>query len=405
MGKPSQSAGPKPSASDAVSLHSNPGGGESYRDAYRDIDDDDAPQLAVDDLPPSYGHALQEQQHPPSAATDEPSAPLVASVPNIPFIREDANTGARFYVNKLFEDPARLEQHIRQEAATPPRPYLRLVGTHTETTRDRKGKSESSTVTDFDVNVELTPFLYADAQYRRSWTSLRTVENGEKVRRGTVLAKRAPGAQQDIEVGGPDKPTLQEWCHRFGASPAGLRCFVLRRRMVGFDTAGVVYRLRRLVLDTNYRGHLVVELRTKNEVVECYNDARINRWRFHPWAFFLAVISLMIVFTWPYLWLRTKRWEVAVAEWPFSRTTDDGRKEYVSISEDQWYNMWARAIAKAVLEKRQATLDQEDLRRSQEPEPALNTGHAGVDGAVGLFRAGLSAMNEVNRHLGWGGDC
>lgn len=405
MGKPSEFAGSKPTASDAVSMHSNPG--QSYRDAFRDNDDDDTPQLAVDDLPPSYGHAVLQEPSIPSIS-DEPSAPLVSAPSDFeaPLIfREDANTRARFYIDRRLDDPARLEKHIEKEAALPPRPYIRLVGTHTETTRDRKGKTESSTVTDFDVNVELTPFLYSDAQYRKSWAYLRTVENSEKARRGTVFAKRAPGSSQDIEVGGTPKPTLQEWCHRFGASHAGLKCFVLRRRVVGFDEAGVVYKLRRMVSDTNYRGNLCVQLGTKNDYVECYNSAKINHWRFTPWIWWLTVLSLMFIFTWPYLWLRTKRWEVAVAEWPFSRTTEDGRKEYVSISEEQWYNMWARAICKAVLEKRQATLDQEDLRRSQEPEPALNTGHAGVDQAAGLFRAGLNAMNEVNRQLGWGGDC
>ncbi len=405
MGKPSDQTGSKPSTSDAVSLRTNPG--ESYRDAYHD-DDEDAPQLAIDDLPPSYDHALFQ---PP----DDPSAPLVAppepSPVGIPYFREDASTGTRFYLDRRLEDPARLEQHVRQLAAIPPRPYVRLIGTHTETTRDRKGKSETSTVTDFDVSVELTPFLYSDARYRRSWAQLRTVDNGEEVRRGTVLARRAVpsgslSAQDDIdiEVGG-GKPTLQEWCHRYAASHAGLKCFSLRRHMVGFDEAGVLARLRRMVHDTNYRGRLVVEVRVKGDRVECYNDVRTNRWRFTPWVWWLAVLSLMFLFTWPYLWLRTRRWEVAVAEWPFSRTAADGRREFVSISEEQWYNMWARAICKAVLEKRQTVLDQEDLRRAQEPEPALNTGHAAVDEAAGLFRAGVGAMNEVNRQLGWGGDC
>ena len=67
--------------------------------------------------------------------------------------------------------------------------------------------------------------------------------------------------------------------------------------------------------------------------------------------------------------------------------------------------MWARAICKAVLERRQTVLDQADLQRAEQSDPPLNTGHAGVDEAAMIFRAGISAMNEVNRHLGWGGDC
>lgn len=405
MGKPSDATGSKGTApgADAVPLVSNPG--ESYRDTYHD--DEDVPQLGIDDLPPSYGHALSE-------ISDDPTAPLTASTDfrtaaslstEIPWLKENANSGARFYVDPHLEDPAQLEKHIRQLATTPPRPYIRLLGTHTETTRDSKGKTERNTVTDFDVRVDLTPYLYSNAQYRRSWTQLRTVENTEKVKRGTVFPTRAPGSVHSIEVGTEPKPTLQEWCHRFAASPAGLKCFVLRREMVGFDTAGVIYRLRRLVNDTNYRGHVNVQLQVKDELVECYNDARVNHWRFTTWIWWLAALTFTFLLTWPYLFFFTKRWEVAIAEWPFSAVADDGTRSYVSISEEQWYNLWARAICKAILEKRQTTLDQADLQRAEQPVPPLNTGHAGVNEAAGIVRAGIGAMNEINRHLGWGGDC
>ena len=175
--------------------------------------------------------------------------------------------------------------------------------------------------------------------------------------------------------------------------------------MVGFDKAGVIWKLRRLVNDTNYRGRVKIELEVKDDLIECYNEARINYWRFTSWIWWLAALTFMFIFTWPYLFFRTKRWEVVVAEWPFSAVTSDGTRAYVSISEEQWYNMWARAICKAVLEKRQTVLDQGDLQRAEQSEPALNTGHAAVSEASTIFRAGINAMNEINRQLGWGGDC
>ncbi|KAI8947782.1 hypothetical protein F4801DRAFT_559253 [Xylaria longipes] len=399
MGKPKFSQGD--SFSDAVSLHSNPG--ESS--AVAPYVDDDAPEINIDDLPPNYSDAVESSEAAPILA---PGSALNGTVRPHDLdckIVTDQNSGAQTCVAKSVEDPGRLETYIRQLSGIPPRPYVKLVGTHTETSRDSKGKQEKNTVTDFDVTVELTPYLFADAQYRRSWSELRTVDGSEKVRRGTVLARRGEGSNQSIEVGADAKPTLREWCHRFAASPAGLKCFTFQRRMVGFDEEGVKHRLEELVRRTNYRGHLNVQLITKDDRIHFYNDAKINRWRLTPWIQWMFILTLTIIFSWPYLFFRTKRWEVVVADWPFSRIDESGNKEYVSISEDQWYNLWAQAIYRAVLEKRQTLLGQPDLRRAHEAEPAFDTGNTSVDGALGLFRAGIHAMNEVNRQLGWGGDC
>ncbi|KAK7953180.1 hypothetical protein PG996_014075 [Apiospora saccharicola] len=387
MGKPSDAAG---SASRPVSLHTNPG--QTFSNDY---DHQDAPELNLDDLD---------------------DLPLSTAMPCLPRsydslvqpFQKDCNTGRTYYIDPRLEQPKQLETHLTYWAHKPPRPYLKIVGTHRQVTRKSgDNKNETKTVTDFDVAVEMTPYLYSNAQYRTSWQRLRTVDNGEKVRRGTVLQKRAPGAAQHIEVGGAPKPTLEEWCHRFCAHHAGLKCFALKREMTGFDFETVQERLRSLVRDTNYRGSLSVYLETKDELVEVYNDASINRWRLTSWVQWLFYLTLLFVFSWPYLWLRTKRFEVAVSEWPFSRMASNGNgdREYVSISEDQWYNMWGRAVRNAVLEKRQAVLDQADLRRAHEPQATFESGSATMDSAVGFVRAGVSAMNEVNRQLGWGYDC
>ncbi|KAI0155549.1 hypothetical protein BJ166DRAFT_499572 [Pestalotiopsis sp. NC0098] len=391
---------PKAAADDAVSLHTNPGDSETFLP----YNDDDAPELdidALDELPPVYSDVIEE-------ASSSAEAPLLggeASSSSAPAARSssqyrphstDAGTGAEYFIDGRLETPAKLEKHVRHLAAKPPRPFIQILGTHQASKKKSDGKSETVRETDFDITVELTPYLYSNAQYGKSWTQLRTVDNAEKVHRGTSLRKRAPGSKQDLEVGGAPKPSLEEWCHRFCASHAGLKCFALRREMTGFDFAKVKEELHALVRSTNYRGNLQITLGSRDAVVEIYNEARINRWRLIGWLRFLFFITLTFLFAWPYLFFRTKRWEVAVAEWPFSRMAEGSAREYVSINEAQWYNLWGRAIIKAVLEKRQTTLDQADLRRSQEPEPNFETGNATVDGAMGIFRAGMSAMNELS---------
>jgi len=390
MGKPKPS-GPNRSGSGSVELHPQPPSDRFV--------DDDAPELQVDDLPPLYDDVAGHLD-------DEERVPLVLNPPPfpgmIPFHIKDSNTGAEGYINSLLDnEPKILEQHVRHWAKIPPRPFIRLHGTHRQQV-DENGKKESRTITDFDIQVELTPYLFSDTTNGTSFLELRTVENGDKARRGTVWPTRAPGSTQSLEVGLPAKPTLEEWCHRYQASHAGLKCFSLQRRMTGFDYEKVKQKLESLVRDTNYRGHLTITFPVKDEYVKVFNDCKTNRWRMTKWIMWLCVLTLMFIFTWPYLYFRTKYFEVMTADWAYSVSDDNGRKKFVSISEDQLYNLWGRAIYRAVLEKRQCTLDQQDLIAAEGAPPVFcDTGVVGGS----LLRAGLAAMNEVNRQLGWGGDC
>ncbi|KAH8881686.1 hypothetical protein GQ53DRAFT_832186 [Thozetella sp. PMI_491] len=390
MGKLSPSLRP---GDDAVSLH-------TQSDRYLD---DDAPELVDDDLPPLYEEA---------AASSSSSAPLLPAAPaqahpaayvaNLAFHQRDANTGSEFCIDRrLDNDPKFLARQVEAWAETPPRPFVRMVGTHRETV-DNKGKKERKSVVDFDIWVELTPYLYSDATHHAAWKELRAVENSDKVRRGTVLRKRAPGAKQSLEVGLPDKPTLEEWYHRYCASHTGLKCFAVQRRMVGFDEARLKEKLQNMIRATNYRGSLDITFPVKDGVIQVYNDCKTNQWRLTTWVFWLCIFTLMFLFTWPYLFFRTKRFEVVFVDWHFSRLGDNDRREFVSISEDQLYNMWGRAINRAVLSKRQGTLDQTDLQAAEGADPTF--ANPIVDGAVSFVRAGISAMNEVNRQLGWGYD-
>ncbi|KAK3385384.1 hypothetical protein B0H63DRAFT_182142 [Podospora didyma] len=395
MGKPSDPLAPRPS-DDAMSLHSQSGSHLGFAPGFVD---DDAPELQVDDLPPLYEDSVDV-----GSSSSAPLLPHTTPLGMISTHKEDANTGAKFYLDsRLDTNPKFLEEHIRWWAETPPRAYVKLLGTHTQTV-DNNGKKEKKTVTDFEVLVELTPYLFSDPTYLSSWRELRTVENSEKARRGTVLRKRAPGAKQNIELGLADKPTLPEWCHRFCASAAGLKCLTLQRRVVGFDEEKVRQKLEALVRGTNYRGHLAISFPLKDARIDVYNDCKTNAWRLTAWIWWLCILTLMFIFTWPYLYFRTKRFEVIYADWHYSRIAANGRREFVSIDEDRWYNMWGRAISNAVLEQRQCTLNQQDLINSQGAAVPVASGNTIVDGALSFVRAGVTAMNEVNRHLGWGHD-
>lgn len=394
MGKPT-SPMPRPPG-DAMSLHTQPG------DRFLD---DDAPELQVDDLPPLYDDAIDPSNSSSAPLLGAPEAypPALNAAIYQQIAPQSTDNNTEWYMDTRLDNDAKLlAQYVESWALTPPRPFVRVYGSHSQQVEDRDGKKERRAITDFDVQVELTPYLYSDATNRMSFRELRTVDNFEKARRGTVFACRAPGARASLEVGLPEKPTLMEWCHRYCASHAGLKQFTLRRRMVGFDEAKVREKLTALVRGTHYHGSLQITFPTQNEEVSVYNECKFNLWRAKTWLRWVCYLTFMWVFIWPYLLLRTKKFEVVVAEWPFSVPAEGGRKKYASISEDQWYNMWGRAINRAVLEKRQTILDQQDLLASQGAEPVFSS--AMGDGAMGLLRAGVSAMNEVNRQLGWGYD-
>jgi hypothetical protein len=181
--------------------------------------------------------------------------------------------------------------------------------------------------------------------------------------------------------------------------------FSLTRQVTGLDSSYLHETLKSLIKNTNYRGHLSISFPVENKESKIYSSTWQNRWRLTPWIYMIFYITLLFIFTWPYLFFATKRWAVIKVDWAFSKTDSQGRKTYATVSEKKWYATWAGCIEKAVLQKRQGILTEEDLAKANAPEQEFRSGHEGVDTAVGLFGAGLQAYNQVNRSLGWGGDC
>jgi len=57
-----------------------------------------------------------------------------------------------------------------------------------------------------------------------------------------------------------------------------------------------------------------------------------------------------------------------------------------------------------VLDRRQGTLDQSDLRAAEALGPSFDGLALGEGAASDLLRAGINAMGVVNRQFGWGGN-
>ncbi|KAM0549778.1 hypothetical protein ACHAPJ_009217 [Fusarium lateritium] len=319
-------------------------------------EDEQQPSPYLDDPPPSYTVIDNETPH----ANPFDLLPMSVSSLGLHPYKGTSKDNTVYYLDKRLDtDPEFLEHHINDLSKEPPRPYVRIQGLHNETKKSGEER-QSKNVTDFDIHVELTPLLYEEMATRRSWRRLRAVNNFDKVRRGTVTSTRAPGFGGS---GPPEEgtPGVAEWCHRYCANKAGLKAFVLERRLTGWDFALVGSRLESLVRATNYRGQINITFPTTNARVEIYNDCRTNRWRLTRWIVLTFYFTLLWIFSWPWVSFRTRWFETLYVEWPMSRPDRQGTLRYACMSEDQWYRLWRRPIQQAVLARRQGRLSQDDI--------------------------------------------
>ena len=182
--------------------------------------------------------------------------------------------------------------------------------------------------------------------------------------------------------------------------------------MTGLDTDNLGAMLTSLVKNTNYRGRVQVTFPIENRAIDVYSSSWQNRWRLNTWIALLFYISFLWLFTWPYLFFGTKKFHVIRVRWPYSIPANSEsagsaggtRPEYATLSEGNWFKRWSKTIETNVCNKRQGMLTEEDLKA---PDLARipSTGNSSVDSAFNLIGAGVRAFSEVNRQLGWGGDC
>lgn len=108
----------------------------------------------------------------------------------------------------------------------------------------------------------------------------------------------------------------------------------------------------------------------------------------------------------------TRRWEVVTAVFPYSTVPGDGDRQFVTKSEEAFYNDWKKSIRRAVLGKKQGWIDEEYKLATEEallqagPDGLSRmpgTGNAIADGAMGFLRQALGGR-DVAMAGGWGAD-
>ena len=203
---------------DALSMKSHPGQSNQVPIEFEDEDIDRHFQGA-DDIPDVLGE--------PPSYTDEADneGPYSGQAPDenphifTPLKNKD---GVDIIMDARFDqDAAYMEDCLRRWARTPPSQRIRILGTHTQTVK-KDNKQSKETVTDFDIKLRLTEYLF-NQKGTSSWAETITAENGDKTYRGTALKKRAKQDANNLEDG---KPSLTEWCHRYCASHSKIKTYV-----------------------------------------------------------------------------------------------------------------------------------------------------------------------------------
>ncbi|VUC29441.1 unnamed protein product [Clonostachys rosea] len=314
-------------------------------------------------------------------------------------------------------DPNFLKQWVEHMAASPPAPYIHVIGRHNETRRykvsdDDEVKESTKEVTDFRILISMQDYVCPDSG--PNGMELVTIENNEKTYRGTALKRTAPRTKRDLEVD-HTKPGLNEWCHRYCASSSGVRVFRLTRVVTGMDEDLLGSRLEGLIRSTGYRGRLSIEFPVADRAVDIFSTSVLNKWRTTTWIRWVFYLTFLWIFSWPILYFITKKYHVVRAEWPFSQTDDQGRKKYTTISEEEWIARFGPAIQRLCLDRYQGTSWEGHLIQVSRRDDVYYTSQSEISDRPGLInltvgasRGGpansLSQMNNIIHFANGPGD-
>jgi hypothetical protein len=209
MGKASNSDLPPyrddPSQDDALSLHTTHG---------EETDNEDIPEFNPDStlaVPPPYSdNEVEEPTFDENPFSGDPEG-----------IIWRAKTGKLTVSNPAYDKNHKFLLHSCVKwAKIPPAIYVRILGTHSETVKSGKGdKQERKTVTDFDMKIRLTEYLFTHTN-QSQWRDFVLPENQEKAFRGGVFKSKARKGAGDVEY---SAPLLTNWCEDYCDNKATLK--------------------------------------------------------------------------------------------------------------------------------------------------------------------------------------
>jgi hypothetical protein len=320
---------------------------------------------------------------------------------------------------------------IKEQAAYPPDFALRLRGTHTETFRKRDNKTERKVVVDFDIKVNMTNLLvcpnpghavdpspcnlHPDPRTQRpthppqdvatpSCKYIQVLGASERGYRGTITSTQAPEPTDDEE------PTsLTSWCQDYVSNPSTVKTFTLKRQVIHHDAAVLEKLCRDLILRTSYRGHTHITFPTTHNKITIYSPSRVNSWRFNPWIYWPIYVTFLWIFTWPYLFFATKKWEVVTAVFPYRLDPERNRVAKPLVqSEAAFFQDWKESLRRAVISQHQGWVDgiyrEETGQLIASGNPIQMTVQNSRHSLGGFITGAVSVAIGAPLGTGWGAD-
>jgi hypothetical protein len=199
---------------------------------YSDEINRDDPSFSSSSIPlPETGSHSHSNDIDPAlpAYSDDPSPASAAAIainPEAGRIPNSVISSDRITITTLDEglsnDPATLHSFVLQQNEIPPKPTVRIVGTHHETRRrsTKDGKDEKVKVTDFDLQLDLTPYIARSLNLgsgEQDWKFLSVVENSVNAYRGGIMKSTDPGYKDGLTS--YTAPHLGDWAKAYCEDP------------------------------------------------------------------------------------------------------------------------------------------------------------------------------------------
>ena len=327
------------------------------------------------DLPPAYtssGLAAASQNR--ATAVDIPSFPQL----NYSYYRPPSSSISSDRTTVLTVDrtlnasaPA-LIAFIRQQASLPPKPFIRITGSHNIYT--------GSTAIDFDLKLNLLPYLYRPPP-NQPWNYVSILEQGEQGYRGGSAPTTTPAhpAQR-----GSKHDSLEAWAKAYVSESSTLKYFVLTREVTNLDIDALAGQIRVFFAALKYRGMLDIRLESTYARVKVQAGSSSGG----AGAFLRPVFKVFA---------GEKKFEVARAVWPFASTPSGDGREFAVLSEVEWWAQWKDAVGTAAVEGRKGWVTVEDR---------LECAMGGAVDAIkakewGTPESGYSNSSDWKKEWGW----
>jgi len=192
-----------------------------YRDVVRE--DDAVSSSSSITLAEGVGaHHEDEAATPPAYANAGDEGILSFIPPNDPTVIHLDKKGIITLDQRLNFHPDVLQTFLLQQNKVPPKPVMQIRGTHI-VKKNENGKTETSTVTDFDIEVDFTTCIYRGTGASLGGQGIITVvEDHESAFRGGRMRSKDPSFSKGILGPEPTKG-LPEWAVKYCEDPAMLK--------------------------------------------------------------------------------------------------------------------------------------------------------------------------------------